>query len=405
MTLPTEADRRDGRAPFAFLAFLAVMTSVVAMTIDAILPTLDAISADLAFADPSDRHWLVMAVFIGMALSQPVFGALADSLGRRPAALLGWGLHGVGSVVCLAAEGEAAMLLGRFLQGAGAGGPRVVAAAIIRDLYEGRPMARILSLVMTIFMLVPILAPLMGQGVEALAGWRAIFWLYLTLALGAALWYLLGVPETLAPEHRRPLSLRPMAAAFWEVITNRVAMCYTASAACAFGPFLLFIATAQQVLEESYALGPWFPAAFALLASAFALSSFLNSRLVMALGMRRLSLLAGLGLLASGVLGTALTLALGPLPPLWAFLATMAAVFFSIAVLFANFNALALQPLGHIAGTASAVVMSLAALGASGIALAVAARFEGTPLPLFLGVLGTAGLALAFMALAERRVP
>ncbi len=403
MTLPSDEDRRAGRAPRAFLAFLALMTSVVAMTIDAILPALDAIATDLAFAEDNDRQLLVMAVFAGLGLAQPIFGALADAIGRRPAALLGWVVYLAGTLLCLAATDQASILAGRFLQGFGAGGPRIIAIAIVRDLYEGRPMARILSLVMTIFMLVPILAPLLGQGVEALGGWRSIFLLYLAMALGAAAWYLAGVPETLPPEKRRALSLRPVATAFAEVLGNRIAMLYTASAVCAFSPFLTYLATSQQVLEELYGLGALFPAAFGALAIAFAAASFLNSRLVMRLGMRALSLRATAGLIGVGAAGTLAALATSGAPPLWLFLALMAGVFVCVAILFSNFNALALQPLGHIAGTASAVVMSLATLGAAPIAYLVASRFDGSVLPIFAGVLGFGAAALLLMWLAERR--
>ncbi|GMG84925.1 multidrug effflux MFS transporter [Paralimibaculum aggregatum] len=403
MTMPTTADRAEGRAPIAFLGFLALMTSVVAMTIDAVLPALDAISASLGFASANDRQLVVVVVFAGMGLSQPVFGALADGLGRRRAALLGWAVFVAGTLLAMAAGSAEALLAGRFLQGVGAGGPRIIAIAIVRDLYEGRPMARILSIVMTIFMLVPMFAPLIGQGVEALGGWRAIFGLYLAMALVSAGWYVFGVPETLAPENRRPLSLRPVAAAFAEVLRNRVAMCYTGAAICVFGPFMVYLATAQQVLEELYGLGPLFPVAFGALALAFALASFLNSRLVMALGMRRLSLIAITGLIAWGAVGSLATraFAFGPVPPLWVFFAVMTPVFFCVAVLFANFNALALQPLGHIAGTGSAVVMSLSALGAAPIALVIARDFDGSLGPVFVAIflLGIGGFLC--MRLAE----
>lgn len=402
MTLPTDADRQAGRAPLAFLVFLALMTSVIALTIDAVLPALDAIDADLGFASANDRQLMILLVFAGMGLSQVVFGALADSIGRKRSAMIGWGIYLAGSLIGLLAVSPSMILAARFLQGVGAGGPRIIAIAIVRDLFEGRAMARILSIVMTIFMVVPILAPTVGLGIEALGGWRAIFGLYLAMAVGTAAWYALGVPETLDPVHRRPLSVRPFARALVEIVSSRVAMGYTLGAMCVFGPFVTYIATAQQVLEELYGLGPLFPVAFGAVALAFAAASFLNARLVMRLGMRRLSVMALGALILEAGLATALLTGteMAGVPPLWLFMVLMALIFFSVAIVFSNLNALALQPLGHIAGTASAVVMSITTLGAAAIALPIAGSFAGSLTPMFVGflLLGVIGLALMWVA-------
>lgn len=403
MTFPTPEDRRRGHAPLAFLTFLALMTSVIAMTIDAVLPALDAISADLAFAGENDRQLVVLIVFVGMGISQPIFGTLADAIGRKPSALIGWGVFIAGTLLAMAAQNPEMLLAGRFLQGFGAGGPRIIAIAIARDLYDGRPMARIISLVTTIFMLVPMFAPLVGQGVEALGGWRAIFGLYLAMAIVSGGWYLFGIPETLSPEHRRALSFGPVRRAFGEVLGNRAAMGYTAAAVCVFGPFMVYLATAQQVLEELYDLGPLFPVAFGGLALAFAIASMLNARLVMALGMRRLSRIATIGLVLFGLVGTGLTreFALGPQPPLGVYLGLMALVFVCVAVLFANFSTLALQPLGHLAGTAAAVVMSVSALGAAVIAAMIAGAFDGSLGPIFASILVLGIAAYGCMLIAD----
>jgi DHA1 family bicyclomycin/chloramphenicol resistance-like MFS transporter len=275
---------------------------------------------------------------------------------------------------------------------------------VVRDLYEGRPMARILSLVMTIFMLVPMLAPIIGQWTEMIGGWRAIFGLYLAMALVSGGWYLIGVPETLAPALRRPLSPRPVIAAFAEVLGTRATMFYTFAASMIFGAFVVYLATAQQVLEEGYALGPLFPWAFGALALAFALASFVNSRLVMRFGMRRLSLIALVQMIAVSAVAALMTWSGGGggVPPLWLFMVLMSLIFFSVAVLFANLNALALEPLGHVAGTAASVVNTVATLGAVPVGYAVSQSYDGSVVPLFIGfaVLGLG--ALVFMALAER---
>ncbi len=408
MTLPTPTERAAGRASPAFLIFLALMTAVVAMTIDAVLPALDAISDELGFEGANDRQLIVMLVFVGMGLSQVVYGPLSDSIGRKRTAMLGWVVFIAGTVLAMFATTPAMMFAGRLLQGLGAGGPRIVAMAVVRDLYEGRPMARILSLVMTIFMLVPMLAPIVGQAVESIGGWRAIFGLYLAMALVSGGWYLIGVPETLDPAQRRPLSPRPVIAAFAEVLGTRSTMFYTFSAALVFGAFVVYLATAQQVLEEGYQLGPLFPWAFGALAVAFALASYANSRLVMRFGMRRLSLIALVQMIAVSAVAVLLTRMgdNGGVPPLWLFMVLMSLIFFSVAVLFANFNALALEPLGHLAGTAASVVNTVAILGSLPVGYVISQSYDGSLAPLFTGfaVLGLG--ALVFMALAERvRVP
>jgi DHA1 family bicyclomycin/chloramphenicol resistance-like MFS transporter len=399
--LPDASARAEGRAPLPFLVFLAMMTSVIALTIDAILPALDSISADLGFAEETDRQLLVLAVFAGMGLGQPIFGPLSDALGRRPAAIIGWAIYTVGTVVAMAAGDLWWVVAGRMLQGFGAAGPRVVATAIVRDLYDGRAMARIVSLIMTVFMLVPMLAPLIGQGLEALAGWRAIFGLYLAMAFACALWHM-TLPETLAPESRRTLRLRPLARAFAEVLTTRRTMLYTAGSGLIFASFAGFLASAQQVYEEIFGLGALFPLVFAMMGAVFAAAQFANSRLVMTLGMRRLCRTAAVLVVSAGVAALAGNAAMAGPMPLWLFLALLTPIFIGAALLFSNLTALALEPLGHIAGTASAVVMSLSTIAAVPLGTLVAGQVTTTPMPLFVGFAGFGALTLLAVLLADR---
>ncbi|MGF1552875.1 MAG: multidrug effflux MFS transporter [Paracoccaceae bacterium] len=404
MILPDAGERAAGRVPGGLLAFLALLSAMVALTIDAVLPALDAIDRDLGFADPNDRQLVVMAVLMGLALAQVVVGPLADAFGRRTVALGGLGLYLVGTLLALFAPSPEALIAGRFVQGVGAAGPRVMAVTIARDLYEGRPMARVVSLVNTIFMLVPMLAPLAGQGIEALGGWHAIFVLYALTAAVAGLWYLAAVPETLPPERRRRLSFAGLAADYREVLTTRRAVLCTLVTACAFGGFTAYLASAQQIFEELYGLGPRFPIAFAVLAAAFSLASVLNARLVMRFGSRPLSSAALVLMAATGGLGAALSAETGGVPPLWAVMALFAVVFFAVASVFANTIALATEPLGHVAGTATSVVLAGATFGASAIGTVVARGYDGTVTPLFLAfaVLGALGaLILGYMRRRE----
>lgn len=403
MSLPSESDRALGRAPLGLLVFLSMMTSVVALTIDAILPALDGISDDLAFENASDRQLIVLIVFAGMGIGQPIFGPLADAIGRRRTAMLGWGLYIVGALVAMFAGGLWGMLAGRLLQGIGAAGPRVVASAIVRDLYSGRPMARILSLIMTIFMLVPMLAPLIGQGLEAVAGWRAIFSLYLVMAVVCVIWHLSLIPETLAPEHVRPLSFRPLIAAFVEVFRTRKTMLYTMGSASIFGAFAAFLAGSQQIYEEIYQLGVFFPAIFAATGAIFAVAQFANSRFVMILGMRLICRIAAcivvLAALFLFFLGQILP---GPVLPFWVFFIGLIPIFIGSALMFSNLTALALDPLGHIAGTASAVVMSVSTLIATPVGMFFAGQISDTPQPILTAFALLGSLTLIFILLADR---
>jgi DHA1 family bicyclomycin/chloramphenicol resistance-like MFS transporter len=403
MSLPTVQDRAEGRAPVGFLLFLALMTSVTALTIDAILPAVDAISADLAFEDPKDRQYLILIVFVGMGLAQPVFGPLSDAIGRRRTATIGWAIYGAGTLIAMFAPGLTAILIGRFLQGVGAAGPRIVATAIVRDLYEGRAMARIISLIMTVFMVVPMIAPLIGQQAEFAGGWRAVFVLYLAMAILCLVLHYAILPETLPPEHRKPLSLRPLAQAFAEALTTKTTMLYTLATGAIFSVFAAMLATAQHIYEELFELGPLFPLAFAAVAGMIAVAQITNSRLVMRVGMRPLTRIAALMVMGFGALASVVTIVFfDPLPPIWLFILMLAPVFAGAGLMFSNLTALALEPLGHIAGTASAVVMSVATLIAAPFGALLARQIDTSVVPLLAGYAVAGAIVLVLVTLADR---
>ncbi len=403
MSLPTESDRAEGRAPATFLAFMALMSSVIALSIDAVLPALDSMAADLNMAGENDRQLVITFLFLGFGLSQLVSGTASDFIGRKRAAMIGWGIFVVGSLMSMFATSPEMMYAGRALQGFGAGGPRVVAIAIVRDLYEGRPMARIMSLIMMIFILVPMLAPLLGQVTEWIAGWRAIFALFLMLALVSGTWYLLGVPETLPPERRPKPEFRSLSASFVAVVSTRTAMCYTVAMGCVFGAFVSWLGTSQQILEEAYGLGPWFPLAFAALALVMGIASWANSRLVIRLGMRRLVRVALLGKIVLGLTGLATAWLADGLPALPVFMVLMSLVLFPTGLLFSNFNALAMEPLGQVAGIGSSVVQFVATSLSVPLGWAIGQEFTGDVMPLFAAYAVLATCALAMTQLAGAR--
>ncbi len=365
-----------------FIALSALMFSMVALSIDAMLPVLPAIGADLGVSRTNDIQLVISSLFVGLALGQLVYGPLSDSYGRKPAIYLGLALFVAGCVLSILAEDFYLMLAGRVLQGFGAAGPRIVTVALIRDQYEGRAMARIMSFVMAVFILVPALAPAIGQVVVLVAHWRAIFAVFLAIALIAFVWVAVRQPETLAPGRRVPFRLGVILRTVVEVCLTRSALGYTIATGFIFGALVGYLNSAQQILQEDYALGVQFPIYFAVLALAIGGASVVNARLVMRLGMRLLakaSMLAIFGLSAGFFLVSAIA---SGHPPLWALMAYLLPVFFCIGILFGNLNALAMEPLGHIAGVGATVVGFLSTLIAVVVGTGIGQAYDGTVLPL-----------------------
>lgn len=381
---------------------MAFMTALVALSIDAMLPALATIAHDLGAQRANDSQLVISLIFLGLSLGQIVYGPLSDSTGRKPAIYLGIGIYIAGSLLALLAWNFQAMLIGRFLQGIGAAGPRSVAMALVRDQYAGRAMARVMSFVMTVFILVPIIAPMLGQGILLVAHWRAIFGLYLLLALLVGGWFALRQPETLAIERRIPFQVGRIGGAFREVFVNRIALGYTVMAGLASSGFVGYLNSAPQIFQQQYGLGAQFPFYFAALALALGSASYVNAQLVMRFGMRTLSRWA---LVILGTLSLLFLLIAWPFagqPPLWALMAYLLLGFFAVGILFGNLNARAMEPLGHIAGVGAAVVGSLSTLISTFIGGIIGQSYNGTVLPLVGGFALMSLLSLLVMAWAEK---
>jgi MFS transporter, DHA1 family, multidrug resistance protein len=379
-----------------------MMTSLVAFSIDSMLPALPQIAHDLGIARENDRQLIVSVLFLGLASGQLVYGPVSDSVGRKPAMYVGFAIFLAGDVLCLVAAGFPMMLAGRFLQGLGAAGPRIVSMAMVRDLFEGRAMARVMSLTSSVFILVPIIAPSIGQGLLLLGSWRLIFVVLLLQGVAGFAWLAWRQDETLPAPRRAAFRPRRIARAFLEVSRSRVAVGYTLAAGLVSGAFVGWLTSCQQVLQELYGLGRLFPLYFASLALTFGVASLVNARLVMRLGMRRL---AGSALAVMSSLSIAffvVATASGGQPPLWSLMSYMMAVFFCIGLLFGNFNALAMEPLGHIAGVAAAVVGSVTSFLSLVLGTGLGQAYDGSVRPLVAGfaILGMASAGC--MTFAER---
>lgn len=373
-----------------FVPMLALMISITALSTDIMLPALDIIGQDLGVADPNDAQLVVSSLFLGFAVGQLLVGPLSDSFGRKPVIYAGYVVFGIGCVLSAVADDFTTMLVGRVLQGLGAAGPRVVSTALVRDGYAGREMARIMSFIMAVFILVPAIAPALGEGVIALGGWRACFTALLVLAAVAAIWFALRQPETLAPEARRPFRASVIASGVAEIARTRTSTAYTLVMGGVFGAFLGYLSAAQQIFQQTYDTGQWFAAWFGLAALAIGAASVVNAQLVMRLGMRYLT---GVALIGTSVISGALLAAdlIGGTPPFWAFVAWQIPAFFCFGLLFGNLNALAMEPLGHIAGLGAALVGAVSTLIALPFGWWVGAAYAGGITELIAAFLG-AGL-------------
>ena len=377
-----------------FIVLIAMMMSLVALSIDTMLPALPAIINDLNVSNPNSGQLVLSTLFLGMSAGQIVYGPISDTIGRKPAISIGFGIFIAGTLLCLNATTFSAMLGGRILQGLGAAAPRIITLALVRDKYEGAEMARIMSFVMTIFILVPILAPFTGQVIMSIAGWRGIFAGFLFMATGILCWFLWRQPETLISEKRHRFSLGRIQQSLREIISNRQSMVYTLTSGLIFGAFLGYLNTAQQIFQDQYATGEMFPVYFGMLALPFGMATLLNSKLVRHVSLQRIVALAMTGIaLLSTIFLLPLLFSQGQ-PPFWTILAYLAPIFFAIGILFGNLNALAMEPLGHIAGTGAATVGSLSTLIGMITGTTIGQFYNGTLFPLVYGFLACTLLSL-----------
>ncbi len=373
-----------------FVTLMAFTMGLVALSVDAMLPAFPDIIRDLQVTRTNDIQLVISLLFSGMAIGQLFYGSLSDSIGRKPAMYLGFGLFIAGSVCSLVAVNYHWMLVGRLLQGIGAAGPRTVAVALIRDRYHGSEMARVMSFIMTVFILVPIFAPALGQLVLFVAGWRAIFAALIILAVMTLIWLGIRQPETLPKTLRMPFTLLKVKAAFREVLGTRAAVITLLIAGCVSGSFLGYLNLSQQIFQVQYGLGAQFPLYFAIMALAVGFASLLNSGLVMRFGMYRLASLGLSAMVVLSLLFLCLVWRYDGHPPLWAFIANCLALFFAIGILFGNLNSMAMEPLGHVAGTAAAVIGSASTLIAVVLSFLIGHAYDGSLYPLSIGFVALA---------------
>jgi DHA1 family bicyclomycin/chloramphenicol resistance-like MFS transporter len=378
-----------------FIALLAMLFATIAFSIDAMLPALPEIGAELT-PDAINRAQLVVTSFVfGMGIGTFFTGPLSDVFGRKPVLLGGAALYITASIFAAYAETLELLLAARLLQGLGAAGPRVVALAIVRDLHSGREMARIMSFVMMVFTLFPALAPSIGAVIIDVTGWRGIFWAFVLFSSIASIWLMVRLSETHPRENRRPFRLKTFRAALAELFGQRVVVISIGVQALIFAMLFSMISTVQQIYDISFGRAESFPLWFGGVAIFAASGSVLNAALVMRLGMRFLiTAMLSVQVVMAGVTLALFAFGLSGTPAFALFLVWQLSVFFQMGLTVGNINAIAMEPVGHIAGLAASVIGATATVAGVLIAVPNGLMFDGTPVPLAAGIFIEAILAL-----------
>jgi DHA1 family bicyclomycin/chloramphenicol resistance-like MFS transporter len=390
-------------SPMKFPEFVLVIASIMALNplaMDIMLPSLPDIGAAFKVVSANRLQAVLSAFLFGFGFGQFVIGPLSDRFGRRPVLLIGMSVYCAASLLAIVAPSFETLLLARVLQGLGTSATRVIATSIVRDCYAGRRMASVMSLAMMVFIAVPVIAPSLGQAIMLMTQWRGVFFVLTIYGFLALIWSALRMPETLPLSERKSLAIRDVFGAFRQTITNRQTLGYALAAGGVQGTLFAFVFTSQQVFTEIYHLGHYFPLAFAAIAIGVAIAGFLNSRFVGRLGMRVISHGALVGYVAvAGLMLLAVKTDMLPLP---LFMALSALMMFAFGLVFANFTALAMEPQGHIAGTASSLYGTLTTLLGIGIGYTIGQDYDGTLLPFATGFFLCTLAALAVVLVVEK---
>lgn len=383
-----------------FIAIVASLMALNALAIDIMLPAFPDIAQGLGVADANQVQYILLSYIIGFGGAQLFFGPIADRYGRRTPLFAGIALYAICSVAGAFAPSFEFLLLTRFLQGIGAAATRVIALSVVRDTHSGRGMAATMSIIMMVFMVVPVFAPMMGQVIILAGDWHLIFVFMALVSVAVGIWAALRLPETLREENRRPLTLASIRQAFAIVLTNRIALFYTLATSFYFGSLFGFLNVAQPIYVDIYGLGNLFPVAFAAVAVVMAGSSFVNSRLVGRFGQRRLSHGALVAYFVLGVILAALT-AMGPIP-FWAFFGLSLLMMPLFGFVGSNFNSIAMEPLGAIAGTASSTLGFAQTVGGGVVGALIGQAYDGTVFPLAAGYALVSAVSLGMVLIAEK---
>ena len=385
-----------------FTVLLSMIMALAAIGIDLMLPAFDDIRRHFGMAADSPEVAQIVTMFLlGMAVAQFFYGPLADRFGRKPVLYGGFVIYILGAVGSTLAPTLELILLSRFVWGIGAAGSRVVSISIVRDVYSGEEMAKAMSFILAIFIMVPVLAPSIGAGLIAVFDWRATFAFGAVMALGIAVWSRV-LPETLPPERRRPINPGAIRAATWEVLSNRQTLGYTLARTATFGAFSSYLASSERIFGEFYGRPDQFPFIFGGISATMGVAILTNANLVGKIGARRTvhGFLSLYVVVAFAFL--VVTASAGGQPGFWVFVVGLAAIAWLHALLIPNFNTIAMWPMGHIAGTASAVVGTIPIAGGALIGALIDRQYTDSVAPLVVAFAVLSTVALACVLWAER---
>ncbi len=397
------ASRASGRpSDREVIAYLAYAGILLAFGIDSALPAFDELRPAFGLEPESNRITLVITwYFLGMAVGQLIYGPVSDRFGRVPALRVGIGIYCLGAIGAILAPTLGWLFVSRFVWGLGAASPGVLRAAIARDLYEGNEMARVMSIMMAFFLMGPILAPIAGEGILAFGTWEWVFACSLLLAAVLFAWtFRFG--ETLTPENTRPLDIRAILAGFRAVFTTRATFAYTMALVFAFGGFTVYLASSQPIIDVIYGRGDQFALWFAVAGVAMAIGFFTVNGFIERHGAERVAMVCAATVVTLAGVFLVISLRADGVPSFWLWLGFIGTINVFSVLLTPTCYALGLEPMGELAGTASAVMGFMSTAAGAGLAAIVDARIDMTVTPMAVGYVGYGLLSIAFLWMARR---
>jgi DHA1 family bicyclomycin/chloramphenicol resistance-like MFS transporter len=397
---------KKDQSQLEFVALMAALMSIAALALDALLPALDIIGIAVGATNPAHNQLLITLFFLGLGIGPLFFGPVSDSLGRKPVVYMGFVLFIFASVLCVYSESLELMITGRILQGISLSAPRTISIAMIRDKYNGDYMARVMSFVTVVFILVPIIAPAMGKWILDIYGWEAIFHVQVVFGILVSIWFWKRQPETLVPRKRTSFRASVFIYGYRELLNYKQTIIFTIIWGFITGSFLVYLSTSQQIFQEQYALKESFPYIFAALAITIGTATLLNGTLVLRYGMLRLVTVSMAAYVIISLIYIVLFASTGN-PPFGILLTFFALQFFAIGFLFGNLRSLAMEPVGHIAGIGAAITGFIATIMGVVISSYIGQFVIDSVLPMFIGFL-VCGLIsfgiLAYYLLAKRGI-
>jgi DHA1 family bicyclomycin/chloramphenicol resistance-like MFS transporter len=367
-----------------FIIVMASLMALVALSIDALLPAISEINKELQITNPTNSQLFITMIFLGLGFGQLISGPLSDGLGRKPIIYSGFIVFVCASLICVFATNLEMMILGRFLQGVGLSAPRTVSIAMVRDRFSGNYMAKIMSFIVVIFILVPVIAPALGKLMLDLYGWKSIFYSQLLFGFITMIWVWKRQPETLNIANRKKIKFSLFIEGVQEFTKHRTAIIFTLFSGFITGSFMVYLSASQQIFEEQYHLKNEFPLIFAGLAISIGFATFLNGKLVIKHGMFKLVSISTISFTLIPIIYIFLFSGENN-PNITVLILFFGLQFFSIGFLFGNTRALAMEPIGHIAGIGAAINGFTSTIMAVPIATCIGAYITNTALPLFVG--------------------